>query len=554
MNKKTLILLLILFTPIRIFSKDKLPSWLDKAVFYQIYPQSFKDSDGDGIGDLNGITQKIDYLSNLGITAIWLNPIFESPFKDAGYDVSDFYKIAPRYGNIADIKNLTNIAHKKGIKVVLDLVAGHTSDQHSWFKESALGKKNKYTDFYIWTPSKEIKPENYVTGNFERNGNYKRNFFDCQPALNYGFATKNNNWEQSIDSKSAKMVRHELKNIIAFWMDKGIDGFRVDMASSLIKNDSNLIENTNMWIEIRNWYSKKYPDGVLIAEWSNPKQAVNAGFMIDFMMHFNVPGYPSLFFNNGGVFKRENAYFDIQANGSPFEFISNYTEQIQSVAEKGFVSIPTGNHDINRLNAGRRNTDEQLKTALFFILTIKGVPFIYYGDEIGIPYTEDLEDKEGSVLVNLNNENRAGSRTPMQWDASKNAGFSTADDNKLYLPVHSSYPIRNVDIQKQDKNSLLNFCRQLISYRKQYPTLGNQGDIRFLNTNDQKYPLCYKRTDKSSEFLLIVNPTNQMQTIILDEKVKVFIEVIKNNTTYSYLNNQTIFTIGQNGYSIFKIK
>jgi maltose alpha-D-glucosyltransferase / alpha-amylase len=164
------------------------PGWLKTAVFYQIYPQSFKDSDGDGIGDLNGITQKLDYLADLGINAIWLNPIFASPFRDAGYDVTDYYALAPRYGTINDLKSLLTKAHKLNIRVVLDLVAGHTSDQHQWFKSSQNHRKNAFTDRYIWTNTNKLKPENFVSGDFGRNGNYLRNFFDFQPALNYGFA------------------------------------------------------------------------------------------------------------------------------------------------------------------------------------------------------------------------------------------------------------------------------------------------------------------------------------------------------------------------------
>jgi len=536
-----------------LLAANNYPDWLNKAAFYQIYPQSFKDSNGDGIGDLNGISQKLDYLSDLGVTAIWLNPIFDSRFKDAGYDVSDFYKIAPRYGNKSDLVKLIQKAHSKDIKVVLDLVAGHTSDQHKWFKKSASGKKNIFTDFYIWTKSKNVRPENYVTGVYDRDASYLKNFFDCQPALNYGFAVTNNAWEQALGATGPTAVKNEMIKIIDYWMQLGVDGFRVDMASSLIKNDSNFIHTKQLWKEIRNWFSTKYPQGVLIAEWSNPKQSVEAGFMIDFMMHFNVPGYPSLFFNNGGVFKKEKCYFDANASGEPFEFITNYTEQVQAVTNRGFVSVPTGNHDINRLNSGSRNTDEQLKTALFFLLTLKGIPFIYYGDEIGIPYTENLADKEGSVLVNFGNENRAGSRTPMQWNVSANAGFSTSSKNQLYLPVNNSYISRNVSQQLEDKNSILNFVKQLLKLRTDITALGNTGNILFLNQKGQNYPLCYKRMDKTSVYLLVTNPTNNIQTIEIEFTGNSINNIIANKIKTELKNKTIKVETGAFGYGIFKL-
>lgn len=375
---KASLLLLSFYSLNMIVEAQKMPDWLRKATFYQIYPQSFKDSNGDGIGDLNGITEKLDYVQDMGFNAIWISPIFESPFFDAGYDVSDFYKIAPRYGNEQDLRNFIIEAHKRNIKIVLDLVAGHTSDQHVWFKESQKKKNNAYSDRYIWTSSTSLKPAKFISGKFGRNGNYLKNFFDCQPALNYGYVNPNpkNKWEQSISATGPSKMRAELRNIIDYWMKKGIDGFRVDMASSLIKNDKDFSGTIQFWSEMRTWFEKTYPQGVLVAEWGNPKLSIKAGFMIDFMMHFNVKGYPSMFFNKGGVFHRDTCYFNKDGKGSPNTFISNYVNELKSVGNNGYVSIPSANHDINRLNSGTRDTDEQLKTALVFLLTIKGIPFI----------------------------------------------------------------------------------------------------------------------------------------------------------------------------------
>lgn len=553
------VLLLIIFFALSLSAQKQFsscPDWLKKTVFYQIYPQSFKDSNGDGIGDLNGISEKLDYVKALGIDAIWLNPIFESPFFDAGYDVSDYYKIAPRYGTEQDLKRLISEAHKKDIKIVLDLVAGHSSDQHPWFKESQMKKKNEYINRYIWTNSTKIKPANFVSGNFERNGNYLKNFFDCQPALNYGYANPNpkNKWEQPVTADGPQKMREELRNIIKYWMGIGIDGFRVDMASSLIKNDTDFSATMNLWAEMRSWFEMAYPQGVLIAEWSNPELSIKAGFMIDFMMHFNVPGYPSLFFNKGGVFNRDTCYFDLAGTGSPLEFITNYSKELKSVGNRGYVSIPSANHDINRPNSGARNTEDQLKTVLAFLLTIKGIPFIYYGDEIGMRYIPDLPNKEGSVLVNYNNANRTGTRTPMQWSNDVNAGFSSASASQLYLPIDPNPLYPSVKAQLTNPGSLLNFTKRLIELRKTIPALGNEGDITFLNTKDLTYPLIYTRSDKQDEYLIIINPSGKMVNCVINKKdVKTVEPLLVEKVACTKDGNKLQIIAGKTSYSIFKL-
>ena len=214
-----------------------MPSWLNDAIFYEIYPQSFYDSNGDGIGDINGITQKLDYIKDLGFNALWLNPCFVSPFMDAGYDVADYYTVAPRYGTNDDLYNLFKQAHKRGIHVILDLVPGHTSDKCEWFKQSALPYSNEYSDRYVWTKSVWDRPEGYswVAGNADRDGSYMLNFFLSQPALNYGFnKITHPEWQLSYTDKRAQATFDEMLNVMRFWLDKGCDGFRVDMADSLV--------------------------------------------------------------------------------------------------------------------------------------------------------------------------------------------------------------------------------------------------------------------------------------------------------------------------------
>jgi maltose alpha-D-glucosyltransferase/alpha-amylase len=304
---------------------------------------------------------------------------------------------------------------------------------------------------------------------------------------------------------------------------------------------------------MRNWFEAKYPEGVLIAEWSNPKQSVDAGFMIDFMMHFNVPGYPSMFFNSEGVFPRDTCYFDARGIGNPFEFIHHYMDQVKGVGNRGYVSIPTANHDINRPHAGSRNTPEQLKVLMTFLLTLKGIPFIYYGDEIGMRYVPALPDKEGSVLEIPGTQNRAGSRTPMQWDNTKNAGFSEADS--IYLPIDSKHFYPNVQGQEKNPGSLLNYTRHLINLRKLYPALGNTGQIQFLNKDSETYPLVYERSLESQRLIIVINPSaRDAEFVIKGYDGFEFEEIITDKARIMSDTKDSIIYVGTFGYGIFLIK
>ena len=213
-----------------------MPNWLKDAVFYEIYPQSFNDTNNDGIGDINGIIEKLDYIKDLGCNALWINPCYDSPFKDAGYDVRDYKKVAPRYGTNQDLYRLFGEAHNRDIKVLLDLVPGHTSEEHEWFKQSQKAEKNEYSNRYAWTNHafQGIANHPYVSGECERNGSYMLNFFKCQPALNYGFLNRTEDWQLPPDHPDCIATREAMKDIIRFWLDHGCDGFRVDMADSLV--------------------------------------------------------------------------------------------------------------------------------------------------------------------------------------------------------------------------------------------------------------------------------------------------------------------------------
>ncbi|MBQ5691551.1 MAG: alpha-amylase, partial [Alistipes sp.] len=236
-------------------SAKEQPEWLKKANIYHIYPLTYADSNGDGIGDLEGIRSKLDYIKSVGFNCIWMSPCFMSAWEDGGYDILDYYKVDPRFGTNDDLKRLIDEAHSKGIKILLDLVAGHTSDKHPWFQESLKAERNKYSDYYIWTEGHTMPQPSYrwVDNSYPRNGIYLSNFFPIQPALNYGYYNPNpaNSWEQPYDAPGPTAVRNELKKIIAYWCDMGCDGFRVDMAQSLVKGDNKNRDGVQrIWKEI----------------------------------------------------------------------------------------------------------------------------------------------------------------------------------------------------------------------------------------------------------------------------------------------------------------
>lgn len=555
MKRKGLILLTV-WMSITLSAKSvaPYPKWLNTAAFYQIYPQSFKDTNGDGIGDINGIIAKLDYLKWLGIDAIWLNPCFESSFQDAGYDVTDFYKVAARYGTNSDLKNLFKEAHRRNIRVCLDLVAGHTSADHPWFKASQQAGKNEFTDRYIWTTDSTYKPEKHVSGTFTRNGTYRKNFFDCQPALNYGFGQPDPTqpWQQPVTAPGPMATRNELVSIINFWMDMGCDGFRVDMAPSLIKNDPDRVETNKLWHGIKKDFQKKYPQGILIAEWGNPANAIRAGFMMDFIIHLGNKGYSSLFFNKEGTYRRDTCYFDVAGEGTPVAFVNYYLEQLRVAGDSGLVCVPTSNHDFQRPNAGTRNTENQLRVVTAFLMSIPGVPLFYYGDEIGMRFIPNLPNKEGSLLTK---GNRAGSRTPMQWDASAGAGFSSAELEQYYLPVDTTACKPDVETQLNNPTSFLHFNRYLLQLRKKYPALGTKGSIRFLYAEANAYPLVYMRGDGKEQFLVVINPSgkNVSVTLATDVRYRQFVPLMVDKCTAQSQANNLQIQVGAISYGIFKV-
>lgn len=478
--------------------------WLENALFYEIYPQTFRDSNADGIGDINGIIEKLDYIQELGCNAIWMNPCFDSPFVDAGYDVRNFYRVAPRYGTNEDLKHLFEEAHKRGMHVILDLVPGHTSSECEWFQQSCKVEKNAYTDRYVWTDSIWKAPGNigsiagWIRGGYSRDGSAAVNFFTAQPALNYGFYTKDEgqSWQQSIEDEGPVSTRKELIRIMEFWLSLGCDGFRVDMAGSLVKNDPESKGTISLWREIFEVVKKDYPEAAFVSEWGEPDKALEAGFDMDFLLHFGPSHYPDLF-------RTETPYF--AGKGNLHEFFSLYMKNRKKTDGKGMICIPSGNHDMDRM--AETLNPEQIKLAFAFLLTMPGAPFIYYGDELGMRKIHDLPSKEGGY-------HRTGSRTPMQWDLSANFGFSSAEPDMLYLPVDEEKgSVINVAHEAEDPFSVLFEVRRLITIRKEHPALSNTAEFELLYCNG--YPLIYRRFTEHESLIIAINPSDQPRSFSL---------------------------------------
>ena len=466
------------------------PRWLDNAIFYEIYPQSFQDSNGDGIGDLQGIISRLDYILDLGCNAIWINPCYVSPFLDAGYDVADYCRIAPRYGTNEDARQLFAEAHKRGMHVLLDLVPGHTSWEHPWFKASMKAARNEFTDRYVWTNDIWESPDGSdpLRGISERNGCCAVNFFTHQPALNYGYYKPEKPWQQPMDAPGPMATREAMKAVMRFWLDMGCDGFRVDMAASLVKGDPDHEGTIALWQDMFAFLGAEYPEAAMVSEWSDPARSLRGGFHMDFTLGWTDSHYDDLF-------RCEKPYF--AGEGDASAFVATYMKNLELSGGKGLICVPSGNHDVDRLARSIRGP--RLPLAFAFLLSLPCAPFIYYGDEIGMRYVEGLPSLEGGY-------NRTGSRTPMQWDAGRSAGFSSADPDALYLPLDPDPCRPTVAAQRLDEGSLWHTVRRLIGFRKAHPALQNRGEIRFLRDGAPGQPLVYLRRAGGETILAAVNP------------------------------------------------
>ena len=474
--------------------------WWRDGVIYQIYPRSFADSTGDGIGDLAGIAKKIDYLTELGIDAIWLSPIFPSPDKDFGYDVSNYQGIDTKFGNMTDFDNLLEKAHSHNIRIILDLVLNHTSDQHPWFQQSRQSKESPFRDWYIWQDGHKNGgvPNNWqsrfggsgwtldeATGQY-----YFHMFYKEQPDLNW----RNIN------------VRQAILDMMDFWLKKGVDGFRLDVFNAYFK-DSKLRNNPPKpglagFDRQHHIYDIDQPEMIpLLAEMRSlldsypEKYVVGETFMA-------TPARAAVYSSNDAL----HATFDFSflKNGFKAKGFYNSIQRWENIlAEQSWPTYVLNNHDVPRAATryGRGEKDERLKIMAAMLLTLRGTPYLYYGEEIGmrdipIRRKSDVQDPVGKHYWPFY-KGRDGCRSPMQWNGQSGSGFS---NHLPWIPLHENHKFRNVQNQQQDPDSLLNFYKKLLQIRKQNPAL-RQGMYMPL-TFDPRRLLAYVR--QTSDQIVIV--------------------------------------------------
>ncbi|PKV03992.1 alpha-amylase family glycosyl hydrolase [Bifidobacterium pseudolongum] len=490
-------------------------SWLSHAAFYQVFPASFADSDNDGIGDIQGITEHLDYIQELGCNALWINPCFASPFRDAGYDISDYTRVAERYGTNEDLENLFAAAHARGMHVLLDLVPGHTSNEHPWFIASGQDKPNLYTDRYIWTDTWISGGDGlpFIGGEMPRNGAYIVNFFAFQPALNYGFAHPSRPWQNAALSDPAINTCDAMLDVMRFWLSRGADGFRVDMADSLVKGDDTGKPATiATWRYMFGQIRGEFPQAAFVAEWGRPEESLQAGFDMDFYLDWRWDGVPNgynLLLRNTDtplVHDGDKSYFNADSGASIRPFLAEYEPRLREAERAhGYFNLITCNHDTARV--APRLSPREIKLAYATMLLMPGAPFIYYGDEIGMRY-RDLPTHEGAYT-------RTGSRTPMQWDASVNAGFSGASANALYLPVDGAKDAPTVADQMDDGDSLWHTVHAALQTRHATPAFHPDAAFETLFAADDKRSFVFKRSAEGVSAIVAVNPGRETEIIEL---------------------------------------
>lgn len=490
--------------------------WWRDGVIYQIYPRSFKDTTSSGIGDLTGITEKLDYLADLGIDAIWLSPINPSPDVDFGYDVSEYCGIDPKFGTMQDFENLVSAADKLGIRIVLDLVLNHSSDQHPWFKSARKSKKDPYRDWYIWHDANPSgKPPNNWQAVFGGSGwewdrateqYYYHMFYKQQPDLNW---------------RNPK-VRNALLDVFRFWLEKGVKGFRLDVFNMYIKDDQ-FRSNPTKLIGRRPFerqihlYDCDRPE--LIGVLSDIRQVLDA-YNDTYVVGETFLGTPE---KAAGYCGEEyfHACFDfnfLESKFKPQPVLKAISEWETALGDSKWPNYVFNNHDNPRTATrfGAGEDDERLKVAAALLLTVRGTPFLYYGEEIGM---RDIRLKRSGILDPIGKrywpiyKGRDGCRAPMQWNADQNAGFSSAVP---WLPVHPDFLKRNVAIQTEERSSLLNFYKQLFAVRRTHPALIH-GDFQAVDGNSHRV-LAFKRTFAGSTIMVLLNFSDKPQEIILPEQ------------------------------------
>lgn len=493
------------------------PKWLEKAVFYEVYPQSFCDSNGDGIGDLNGLRKKLDYIASMGFNAIWLNPIYESLFFDAGYDVSDYKKVAKRYGGNKALTALIKDCREKGIRLILDLVPGHTAINHKWFKESCKAKENAYSDRFIWNKDIwNVDPKfSWIRGFYERNGAAMVNFFSIQPKLNFGFQNiEHPEYEEPVEGKGPQGTIKAIEDIIRFYLAQGIDGFRVDMAGWLVARDPNGEGTQKVWRQIFGDIKKEYPESAFVSEWAEPNKSLPSGFDMDFLLQ-------DLHYNSFGLLCRgDHPFFqkdgDNQTAVKYFEILNPLIENAQKQGR--YLAMISGNHDTIRLSEWLDEKEAAL--CYIFMATMPCVPFYYYGDEILMRYLKGIPSIEGGYQ-------RTGSRSPMQWNNNKpNAGFSS--NKKTYIRLDPKRKGISVAEEERRPGSLLLSLKGALKLKQEHPALDNDASYALLN--DGKDGLIVYERKKGGE------------------TIRVYINARANDVSTSCKEGDIVYKVGEASY------
>jgi len=502
--------------------------WYKNAIFYELHIRSFADSNGDGKGDLLGIIPKLDYLKDLGVDCIWLLPMFGSPLKDDGYDISDYFNIHSDYGTVEDFQLLVKESHARGLRIITDLVLNHTSDQHPWFIESRKSKDNPYRDYYVWSDNNEkyegvriifvdTEPSNWTYD--ETSGQYYwHRFYASQPDLNY-------------DNPE---VADKMLEVIRFWLDMGIDGFRADAVPYLFEREGTSCENlpeTHDYLKrVRAMMNEHYPDAILLGEANMWPHELRPYFSGDpnnpavpgdeFHLAFHFPVMPRIF--KGLKLGRANDIINIMNDtpAIPYNcqwcvFLRNHDElTLEMVTEDDrqlmwqlYAPDPAMKLNLGirrRLTPLLENDRRKIELANAILFSLPGAPIIYYGDEIGMGDNIALFDRNGV-------------RTPMQWTGERGAGFSTADPSQFWAPLIDDavygYQHINVASQQHEANSLFNLMKHMVAVRKSLFVLG-WGDCTFLQLDNETI-LAYHRHHESEHCFIICNLSDQSQTITL---------------------------------------
>ncbi|MEW6570826.1 MAG: maltose alpha-D-glucosyltransferase [Nitrospirota bacterium] len=500
---------------------EESPLWYKDAIIYEVHVRAFYDNNGDGIGDLKGLREKLDYLESLGITAIWLLPFYPSPLRDDGYDISDYFSVHPQYGTLHDFKEFLREAHKRGIRVITELVLNHTSDQHSWFQKSRKGKNSRWRDFYVWSDTAEkYKDARIIFKDFETSNwawdhvakaYYWHRFYSHQPDLNY----------------DNLHVQKTMFRVIDFWFSTGVDGLRLDAVPYLFERENTNCENLSETYEflrkLRAHVDNKFSNRMLLAEANQwPEDAINYFGDGDIChMAFHFPLMPRIFmslwmedrFPIIDIFEQTPSIPDICQWAL---FLRNHDEltlEMVTDEERDYMYKVYARDPTARINLGIRrrlapllgNHLRKIELMNILLFSLPGTPVIYYGDEIGMGDNYYLGDRNGV-------------RTPMQWSADRNAGFSRANPQKLYLPViidpEYHYEAVNVENQERNQSSLLWWMKRIISMRKRFKSFG-RGTIEFLLSENPKV-LAFLRQYEDETLLIAVNLSRYPQIVELD--------------------------------------